>query len=225
MAEEYTVSHTGSVLGEEYVELERNQTDPKRRDTVVSFECPDKFEGLHYRAPEHPVRFEPRTVEEHEADGDEIELEGEIQPIAGEADLEDQPYPVVEVVNTETGNKLSVESVDYVNNTVELESAPSDGTDLKAYPILTNGTIKWGGRNALNQDQGTLYPWGFPVFRFHDMDQIRAGREVTLDGEAEWGHNEKLELRLKSDQPIVWEDEDYPGAFVSSIEVDLRIFL
>lgn len=226
MAEEYTVSHTGSVLGEDHVELSQNQTDPVRRTEVLELECPDKFEGLEFVAAEHPVRFVPRTLEEETGDGatTEFALDANLQPIAGESDIEEQNYPVVEAVEV-GGEELEIADVDYTADTVTLEEAPADGTDIKFYPVLTKGTVKWGGKNALGQDIGTLYPWGFPMFRFHDMDQIRAGREITMEGRAEWSHNETLELRLESEEPIVWEDEDYPDAYVSEIEIDLRIYL
>lgn len=225
MAEEYTVSHTGSVLGDDFVTLETNQTSPARRDPVISFECPDKFQQLEYVGPQHPIRFEPRTVEQFDgSDGTgPYSLEATLQPIAGETELEEQMYPVVEAVDLDDGSEIDIESVDYHANEVTLAQAPTGS--VKFYPILTDGTVKWGGENALGQDQGTLYPWGFPVFRFHDMDQIRAGREITMQGRATWSHNEELQLRLESEQGIVWEDADYPGAYVSEIEVDLTIVL
>ncbi|MFC4246474.1 hypothetical protein ACFOZ7_05615 [Natribaculum luteum] len=239
MAEEYTVSHTGSVLGDEYVTLETNQTSPARRDPIISFECPDKFEKLEYVGDRHPIRFEPRTMESATMADDDtsgaleeaertVSLEANLQPIAGETEIADQTYPVVEAVNVTQGAEIAPEdlTVDYHTNEVVIPEADvAAGDDVKLYPILTKGTVKWGGKNALNQDQGTLYPWGFPVFRFHDMEQIRAGREITMQGRATWGHNEELELRLESEEQIVWEDADYPGAYVSEIEVDLSITL
>lgn len=240
MAEEYTVSHTGSVLGGDMVRLSQNQTDPDpRRTPILELECPDKFEALEYVGPEHPVRFEPRTMETAtigDADGDgalqegerTVALEANVQPIAGETELAEQTYAAVEAVNVTQDAEIDASDleVDYNTNEVVIaESAVADGDDVKLYPVLTEGSVKWGGKNALGQDEGTLYPWGFPVFRFHDMEQNRAGREITMQGTAEWSHNEHVELRLESARQIVWEDADYPGAYVSEIEIDLRIYL
>lgn len=241
MAEEYTVAHTGSVLGDGMVTLEQNQTTPEpRRDSVIAFECPDKFERLEYNGPEHPIRFQPRTMQEatmadDDGDGDlsaasdrTIALNNSIQTVAGEDELDEQPYPAVEAVNVTQGTEIGTDelTVDYNTNEVTIaESAVAVDDDVKVYPILAEGDVKWGGRNALGQDEGVANQWPMPLFRWHDMEQIRAGREITMDAQASWSHNENLELRLESEHPIVWEDADYPGAYVSELELDLRIHL
>lgn len=207
------------------VDLNQNLLDPQRHTRVIEFLVPDNLEWVEYDARRDPVRFVPRTMQEFEsADFDDgtVAVDANLQPIAGETDLEDQEYPAVVAVDTGTGEEVDVESVDYALNEVTLEEVPDA---VKLYPIMSDGYLKVEGFNQFDQPQGTLFPWGFPLFRFHDMEQDRRGREINLHGYARWDRHETLAFKIDAPQQIVWEDEHYPDSYVSTFEVDVRIGL
>jgi hypothetical protein len=234
----YTISHTGSVLGDGQVTPAQNQVAPQRETTVVSFECPDNFDAIQYVGRRDATRFEPRTVEsatitDDDASGDleegerTVALSAELQPITGETDVDEQPYPVVEAVNTTQGTTLDPETdltIDYAaNEVVVADSAVADGDTVKFYPVLTEGTIKFYTTNALGQTEGPVYPWDFPVRRFADMPQDKRGTELNLNGSVTVETFEEIEVRLDSPRQIVWEDADHPDAYVSKFEQDVSI--
>lgn len=223
-----SISHTGNTFGEDKVELMNNQTDPVDKSPVISFEGPQQYEQTEYVGRRHPTNFVPRTVEEHEADGSgEVTLDARIQPVAGEEDVDEQDYPAVQIVNTagEESEELEIEDVDYAAGTVHLAEEQTDGDALKAYPIITTGTAQYQGVNQFGQIEGPADKWETPLFRWHDMDQEKRGTRVKLQGRVEWGRHEQLELHVESEEEVVWEDEDYPGAYVSSFEQQVEITL
>lgn len=228
-SQQYSITHTASVLGDEYVELSTNQTSPQRPSTVISFECPKKFNEIEYVGRRDPTRFVPRTMETFDGDGTKTEfsLTADVQPVAGETEVADQDYPVVEAVDTSDGSELSVASVNYAQNTVTFESAPATGTDnVKVYPILNEGHVQYRGVNQFGQVEGHVDNWGTPIYRWHDFEQLREGREVNLDGSMTWGRYETLEVMVDSPRELVWKDADYPGGeFVSTFEQDVIIHL
>lgn len=224
-----TISHTGGELGSDAVTLSQNQVDPQRPTPILEWTCPRKYESVRYVGRRDPTRFVPRTMESFDGStGDDTvhEVDAVLQPIAGETDLEDQDYPVVVAVNVASGDEIEVVDIDYGTNEVTLGTDPADGETVKLYPILTEGSIKFQGRNQLGQREGTLYPYGTPPYIWHDMAQYQEGREVNLHGNARWGRQETLEVLLDSPQQIIWEDDDYPlGGYVSRLEQDVRIEL
>jgi hypothetical protein len=223
----YTISHTGTVLeeaGEDAVTLSQNQVSPQRETEIAEFTCPSNFDAIQYVAERDPIRFKPRTKETFSGDGatTTFDLSARIQRVAGEDKLDDQPYPAV--VAVADGAEADIESIDYAAGTVTLASAPADSTDnVHLFPIITEGTVKLVGENSLGQDEGPLYPWGHPIYRWHDMEQDRRGTEVNLQGSAIWERNETLVMMLDSPRQIVWEDDDYPEAYPSELEIDVQI--
>lgn len=224
--QEYTISHTGSVLedaGEDAVSRYQNQISPQRRTEILRFRCPSNFDRLTYESQRHPVRFIPRTHEGPVTDpGESYDLNTRIQPVAGEPKLEDQPYPSVVVVDS-NGNRVEPASVDNALGVVHFDSALTG--DYHFFPIITQGTISMRVLNTLNQDEGPLYQWEWPIYRWHDMKQDKRGTEVNLNGAASIKRDEKLEVQMDSPDQIVWENANYPGAFVSTLEMDVTITL
>ena len=227
--QEYTIGHTGSTLdpndNKNVVTLSQNQVSPQRETAIASFECPENFDTISYVGKRDATRFKPRTMETFDGDGNttDFNLSADIQPVAGEPLLVDQPYPAVVAVEVGTG-EVDIASVDYAANSVTLDSAPSSGTDnVKLYPIVTEGSLKFRGVNALGQVTGPVYPWSSPLYRWHDMMQDKRGTEINLNGSVSWDRNEKIEVMVDSPRQIVWEDSDYPGAYVTTFEQDVEI--
>lgn len=235
--QEDTIAHTGDVLGSDAVTLSQNSTSPQRRTTIAEFECPRQYERISYVGRRDPTRFVPRymqsaTISDADASGAleegerTIALNGNVQPVAGETNLAEQDYQAVEAVNTTQGTVIGADelTVDYAaNEVVVAESAVADGDTVKVYPIITEGSLKWQGRDVLDQLEGRLYKWPFPVLRFHDFPQLKSGTEIRMHGSVEWKRHEKVQLTLDSPRTIVWTDADHPDAFVSKLEQDVEI--
>lgn len=222
--QQHTISHSGSVLernGYDAVTTFQNQTGPRRMTEIIEFECPEQFERISFVGNRDAVRFEPRTKETKASDGSgSYSLDTNIQAVAGEPKLEDQPYPAVEAY--QNGSQVDISSIDYATGDIELAS--DDGNnDVHFFPILTEGGVKLRGINNLGQTTGPLFPWTFPVYRWHDFDQDKRGTEVNLSGSIQWGRQEALQIMLDSPDQIVWEDSDYPDAYVSTLEMDVEI--
>jgi hypothetical protein len=228
-SQSYTVSHTGSVLGEEYISRSSNQTNPQRPSAVFSMKCPKKFESIEYVGRRDATRFVPRTTETYSGDGaaTTFDLAADIQPVAGEEKLADQDYPVVVAYDSDAGQQLSVASVDYAANSVTFESAPNNAADnVKIWPIISEGDVQYRGLNQFGQVEGHVYNWPTPVYRWHDFEQLKQGREINLHGSVTWGRYETVEVLLDSPRSLTWEDADYPeGEYVSTFEQDVTINL
>lgn len=221
-----TLSHTGNELGDDKLSLTENQINPQRKSTIVAFECPRKFESIRYRGRRHHTKLVLRTMEEHASDGtEEVTLDARLQPVAGEEDPDDQPYPVVVAVNVTQGAEVNVVDANYATNTVTLAEAPALDDVLKLFPIISQGTIQYQGVNQFNQVEGPVDRWETPVYRWHDFDQDKRGTEINLQGELRWSRYERLEMVLNSPTPVVWQDADYPGSFVSTIEQQVDVEL
>ena len=224
----YTISHTGSVLedgGEDAVWLHTNLVDPQRESEIAEFRCPTNFEEISWVGSRDAIRWVPRTHEELEGHSDaDLSVEADIQPIAGEPDVEDQEYPAVVVVVGGEDVTDSIEHIDYSGGTVTLaeEAAPEDD-DVHLFPIVRDGTVRLRGRNALDQHTGPVYPWASPIHKWHDQEQNRQGSEVRLNGSLTWRRNEVLEFLVDSPEEIVWEHEEYPESFVTTLEIDCQI--
>jgi len=223
--QEYTISHTGTVLedaGEDAVWLYNNQISPQRETEIAEFRCPDNFDMISWVGNRDPVRFEPRTHEALSVSSGTLSLSTDIQPVAGETELDEQPYPVVEVF--QGGSVVPIESVDYAANEVNIDTSGfSTGDDFHCFPIITDGTLKMRGENALNQHTGPLFPWGFPLYRFHDFRQDKRGSEINLNGGMSWERNETLQVLVDSGTEVVWEHTEHPEAYVTMLEIDCRI--
>lgn len=227
--QDYTISHTGSVLGSEYVTRSQNQTAPQRETAVLSWECPKKFEELRYVGRRDATRFIPRTTESISGTtGDDtvVSLTADIRPIAGEEKISEQDYPVVVAYNATTATQVDIASVDYAANEVTLATDPASGDTVKLWPIIGDGSVQYRAVNQFGQTEGLVYPWPTPVYRWHDFKQLKRGREINQHGSVKWGRYEKVEVVLDSAQKITWTDADYPeGEYVSTLEQDLQIAL
>jgi len=225
--QEYTIGHTGGVLGSDYVTLSQNQTSPQRPTAVISFEVPRKYEGINYVGRRDATRFVPRTMETLTGSANDdtvVSLEADIQPIAGETDMADQDYPVCVAFNVTQNTEVDISDVDYATNEVTLATDPADRDEVKLYPIISEGTVQYQGRNQFDQVEGPVYNWPTPMYRFHDFKQLQAGREVNLHGSVDWTRYERVELLVDSPRQVVWEDNDYPrGEYVSTLQQDVEI--
>jgi hypothetical protein len=225
----YTLSHTGSVLGDLLVTTEQNQVAPQRETAVLAFECPRKFSEIQYVGQRDPTRFVPRTVQVVNGtanDDTEVNLDVNVQPVAGEEGLDDQDYPAVVAYNVTQGAEVPIESVDYDADVAVLADDPADGDEVKLYPIMSDGTVQYRLVNQFDQEEGRVYPWATPLYRWHDFPQLKRGREINLHGAVSWQENERVEVLLDAPQELVWEDPDYPlGEYVSTFEQDVTITL
>ena len=227
--QESTVSHTGGVLGDQFVTLSQNQVSPQRESAVIAFECPRKFSQLSYVGQRDATRFVPRTMETVSGTADDdtvVSLEANIQPVAGEEDIEDQDYPVAVAYNVTQSTQYDIVAVDYATDEITLGTDPADGDTVKVYPIMGDGDVQYRLTNQFGQDAGTVYPWATPLYRWHDFPQLKRGREINLRGSVTWEENETVEVLVDAPQQVVWTDPDYPeGQFVSTFEQDLEITL
>lgn len=227
--QQYTVSHTGGVLGSSYVTRDSNQTAPQRETAVLSFECPRKFDEINYVGSRDATRFVPRTTESITGSANDdtvVDLTANIQPVAGEEAIDQQDYPVAVAYNVTQGAEVDVVDADYAADTVTLGTDPADGDEVKVWPIMSDGDVQFRLINQFNQEEGRVYPWSTPLYRWHDFPQLKRGREINLHGSATWGENETLEILLDAPQALTWEDADYPrGQYVTTLEQDVEITL
>ena len=227
--QERTISHTGSVLGSNYVTTSQNQVSPQLETPIIGFECPKKFERIEWVGQRDAIRAELRYMETFDGDGVQTDfaLTGDVMPVAGETDLSEQPYPAAVAYDTDAGGEVTVDSIDYATNTVTLASAPNSATgNVKIYPVLSEGTIKVRGLNQFDQVEGYAYQWSTPIYRFNDFNQLQRGREVNLHGSATWGRYETVEFVVDSPRQVEWDESDFPqGAYSSTFEVDVMIDL
>ncbi|AGC65546.1 head protein [Haloarcula hispanica virus PH1] len=227
--QEYTVSHTGGTLGSSKVTTAGNQTAPQRETAIISFECPRKFSEIEYVGQRDSTRFVPRTTESitgTAGDDTVVSLTANIQPVAGETAIEDQDYPVAVAYNVTQGVQVDIEDVDYAADEVTLASNPADGDEVKVWSIMGDGDVQFRLVNQFGQEEGRVYPWATPLYRWHDFPQLKRGREINLHGSVTWEENETVEVLLDAPQEITWEDADYPeGQYVSTFEQDVEITL
>ncbi|ALJ99684.1 head protein [Haloarcula californiae icosahedral virus 1] len=227
--QEYTLSHTGGLLGSSKVTTASNQTAPQRETAIISFEVPRKFSEIEYVGQRDATRFVPRTTEEITGTANDdtvVQLQANIQPIAGEEDMADQDYPVVVAYNVTQGAQVEIADVNYATDEVTLATDPADGDTVKLWPIMGDGEVQFRLVNQFGQEEGRVYPWATPLYRWHDFPQLKRGREINLHGSVTWQENETVEVLLDAPQAITWEDADYPeGQYVSTFEQDVEITL
>jgi hypothetical protein len=251
-----TISHTGDVLGEENVELRQNiprgvsggdgseivstgggyddsTALADRGEPIISFECPREFESLRYDAAKHWTKLVLRTRTVKSVTEGAIDVGSNLTPVAGEEEIEDQPFPVIRAVETlrEPGSdgdgplseEIAVTDVDYAQNQVELGRYPDN--DVALYPVISRGAAKYQGVNQLNQVEGPVSRWSTPLYRWSDFDQDKRGTEIKLDGSVRWTRNESIQLLVSSPEQVVWEDPLYPDSYVSQAEQLVEIEL
>lgn len=227
-----TINHAGQILGDGQVTLSQNQVNPQSPSPIITFECPKKFKEVNYIGNRDATRFIPRAVESVTGTtGDDTvqTLEADIQPVHGEEEIADQDYPVVQAVNVATGSEIAIDAIDYAANEVTLAADPADGETVKLFPIITEGDVLFQAKNSLGQNEGRVWPWSTPVFKWHDFRQLQRGREVNLHGTATFSRHESLEVLFDSPRQVVWVDTDYSaaglGEFVSTFDQDCEINL
>jgi hypothetical protein len=226
--QERTISHTGSELGSSNVTLSQNQVSPQLETKIIEFEGPRQFEEIRYYGPQHWTKMILRSlVEIADAPAQTTQsISHDLIPIAGEEALDDQPFPTIVGYNVTDDSELDIVSVDYAADEVELSAAPTADDNLKFYPVLSRGTVKYQAVNPFGQVEGALDTWGVPVYRWADFDQDQRGTEINLQGSLEWGETEVLRMVLDSEQQVTWTDDHYPdGAYVSTLEQRVEIEL
>lgn len=227
--QESTISHTGSVVESDNVTLDTNQVSPQRETAIISWECPRKFSQIEYVGNRDATRFVPRTTQTLTGTANDdtvVSLSANIQPVSGETEIADQDYPVVVAYNVTQDNEIDIADVDYATNEVTLATDPNDGDEVKLWPVMTDGELQYRLVNQFDQEQGRVYPWSTPIFRWHDYPQLQRGREINLHGAVTWEENERVEVLLDAPLEITWQDPDYPrGQYVSTFNQDVEITL
>lgn len=221
-----TLTQRGEEVGNENTERLQNQVN--QMSPVLKITCPRKFTRIDYAAGIHPTRFVPRTMESvtgTAGDDTTVELDTNLLPVAGEPEVENQNHPVVRAVNVATGEEIDVAVSHYGTNTVELQTDPNDGEEVKLYPVIADGTIQYRGIDQFNHEVGALDEWGSPLQDFLDHDMMKADGRIHLGGRITWRENETLAVMVNSPTQIVWEDADFPESYVSSFEqkVDVSV--
>lgn len=226
-----TISHTGDVFGASNVSLAQNRAGSE--SGIAEFTAPDSFQSVELDGDKHDLRFVPRTqVEITGTTGDDTVVhlvdangnEVDIQPIAGEKTIAEQDYPVAVAFNRTTGTQYSITDVNYATNEITLSNDPASGDTVAIWPVVTQGSLKIVGRNALGQSEGPVSPFGIPIYRFHDLAQLRSNATVGVDGRVEFGNPESIEFVVHSPHEIVWTDADYPeGEFVSTLAQEVTV--
>ena len=217
---------------------ELSQNTPDVNSPVLKWTCPRKWSRVRYAGGTHKTKFVPRTkqtvtISDDDGDGalseDErtVVVESTIQPINGETNPDDQPYPPVVAFNVTQGTEI--EPADYAYPQNEVTFADGDvaaGDEVAMWPILNRGTLQYRGLDQFDHEIAPLDEWSEPIHVFHDFDQNKNETEIHLVGAAEWTESETLALYIDSPDQIVWEDADYPrGNYVSTIEqrVDVSV--
>lgn len=229
-----TLTQSGVVLNQatvgsnDNVRLSQNNagTDGPSETAIVEWVCPESYDMIQYFAEKHRTKFVPRAREQFTGSADddtELSLETNLMPLAGHKRIVDQPYPVVEVYNTTTGDEMDVEDVDYAHNKITLASDPADGDEIKVFPVITEGTIRYQVIDRFNTVVGNVSHFPTLIRQFAYKNQLNRKTQLHLSGRAQIQDTEKLRLLMDSKRQIVWEDEDYPDQYVSSIGQEVEI--
>lgn len=220
----HTFSEVGSSNGV------RSQNAANNNSPVLEWTCPRKFQHIRYAGGRHKTKFIPRykeTLTGTAGDDTVVSLTGNLQPVAGETEVQEMRYPPVVAYNvTQDIDYTDNLSYDFSANEVTLPSDPADGDTVALFPIITEGTVQYRGLDQFDHEIAPLDEWSTPVHVFHDFDQQKNSTEIHLVGAAQWEENETLSLYMDSPRQIVWEDTDYPrGEYVSAIEqrVDVTV--
>jgi hypothetical protein len=219
-----TITHEGSEVGAANVTLSQNTASTE--SPAAAFTCPRKYDTLFVNGDAHTLRLIPRAVETFDGDGSQttFALSGDIQPVAGEKDVDDQPYPVVQ--GADGTSALTVDSVDYAANEVTFTSAPSNGTDnVKVWYIVSEGHLRLRGTDRFDNTVGTMQTFPVPLSTFVGLNQNKKDNRPHLSGQLEWVTEEKVEYLIESPRQVVWTDSDYTdagfGEFVSVLQQEV----
>jgi hypothetical protein len=222
-----SLTHRGNEVaynGNANLDRSSNQTGVLSR--ILAWTCPEKFQRIDWVGRRHPMKFRPRDVETLTGttnDDTVVTLTNNIIPVAGERDLDDQPYSVCRAYNVTQGTEIDVVDVDYAANEVTLGSDPADGDNVKLYPIVTEGTVILKGYDQFGHQIGVNERWRTPLETFHSMDQRDPDTAVHLGGEVHFQPSETLSVEVETPRTIVWEDADYPGSYVSTLSLDAEV--
>jgi len=224
-----TITHRGQELEHNGVQnVVRSQNQVDTLSNILEFTCPEKFRRMAWIGRRHPVRFVPRTVESFTGSANDdtaVQIDANLIPIAGEYDLEDQRYPVIEAFNVTQDTQIDIESIDYAGNQVTLASDPADGDDVRLFPILSEGSMVFKGFDQFGNQVGVTERWKTPLETWHSLDQLDPDTKVHLGGEAIFTESETLAAQIESPRQIVWQDPVYPDAFVSSLSVPMDVIV
>lgn len=208
----------------------RSQNASGRNSPVIEWTCPRKFDRIRYAGGRHKTKFVPRynqTVSSASGGTEDITVNGTLQPIVGETDPADQPYPPVVANNVTQSTDITDDlEYDYSQNIVTLPSGTSSNDEVELFPIMVEGTLQYRGLDQFGHEIAPLDEWSTKLHVFHDFDQNQNNTEIHLIGAVEWTEAETLALYIDSPQQLVWEHAEYPqGQYVSQIEqrVDVSV--
>jgi len=223
-----SLSHTFNEVGDSNGNLSQNAAGSN--SPVLEWTCPRKYERIRYAGGRHKTKFVPRYNQQvgSAAGGEEdINLSSIIQPIVGETDRDDQPYPPVVAYNVTQSSEITDDlEIDYAQNVVTLPSGTAAGDTVELFPILVEGTIQYRGLDQFGHEIAPLDEWSTQIHVFHDFDQNQNNTEIHLIGAVEWTESETVALYMDAPEQLVWEHSDYPrGNYVSQIEqrVDVTV--
>lgn len=223
-----SLTHTFREVEDSNGTLSQNTADTN--SPVLEWACPRKFNTIRYAGGRHKTKFIPRyrqTLTGSTADDTVVSLNGDIQPVSGENDVAEMPYPPVVAYNVTAGVDYTDDLVhDFATNEITLPSDPANGDEVGIWPIITEGTMQYRGLDQFGHEIAPLDEWSTPMHVFHDFNQEMNESEIHLIGAAQWSESETLALYVDSPRQIVWEDADYPrGEYVSTIEqrVDVSV--
>lgn len=221
-----SLTHTFSEVESQNGTLRQNTAG--QNSPVIEWTCPRKYSQIRYQGGNHKTKFIPRYKQTNTADPDTstISLDGDIQPIAGETELDEVPYPPVVVFDTSNNRDLTESVVvDYTANEISFDNpATTSSASMSIFPIMCEGTIQYRGLDQFGHEIAPLHEWSNRVNVFHDFDQMQSNTEIHLVGAMEWGESETLALYMDSPRQLVWQDSDYPrGQYVSTIEQRVNV--
>ena len=219
-ADTRTFTHRGTEIGEENVDLSTNRIG--EFSPVLVWTMPKKYTHVGFAGGKHISRFELRTLETMTGtteDDTEVELDTRLIAVAGEEEIEDQPFPTVVAYNVTQEMEIDIVDVDYTHDTVTLADDPAENDEVKLWPVMTTGRAKYTARDAFNNATGPLDEFGVGIHSFADFDQEKNTTQIHMVGAGTFREDEQVVLQLDADQEIVWEDPDYPnGSYVSKVQ-------
>jgi hypothetical protein len=207
-----SISHTGQEIGDDNVE--RTQNTPDLNSPILKWTCPRKYQVMKYAGGRHKTKFVPRYRQElaNAAGGEEdVALNDIMQPIVGQTDRDEQPYPPVVAYNDTQGMEITNDLVvNYTDDSVTLPSGTSQNDTIYFWPILVSGTIQYRGIDQFGHEVAPLDEWSTKLSVFHDFDQQQNNTQIHLIGAMQWSESETLAVFVNAPEEIVWEDADYP---------------
>lgn len=230
-AETRTLNHRGTEVDSSNVNRSQNTTGSLTE--ILSWSQPRKYEEMVFSGGRHWTKAELRGKEVFDGDGTDpqtFSLTANIQAIAGETRLDDQPFRSVVAYDTGQTAEIVPDEPDYENDEVTFSGsdAPNNSTDnVEIWYVINEGDFQFRAEDTFEHEVGPVNEWPVPTHVFADFNQDKAQTQVHVPGAARFNsESETLKLMVDSDRQVVWSDGNYPrGAYVSTVEqrLDVRV--